>query len=390
MKRSGTHRLQYEYYGGLHYVSPTLQMKEIMKHTADLRSYIAPGAPATRHPCDGRESALRVEFGFTPKWYQQHLDIDFSEHWHEAPVYRGETVTAMRLELRKRFPDIPIAGDFENMSPVNLDGVYGGLLVAKIFGIPVEYYKDNWPATTHAYLSEEVIDKMSCPVLNESPVIDALMKQMDEIEKEAGKIHGYLNWQGVLNNAYRIRGPEILTDLIVNPGLARHLFEVIAETMIQGMRLVYARQAATGVQINHATVSNCLVNMVSPEQYQEFLLPYDRRISEAFPRFGVHNCAWNVDPYIESYATLTPLDYVDMGLHSNFSKARELFPDTRRAVMYTPMDLLNKSPETLRSDLTRIFQELGPCDIVMADIEAGTPDERVQEFWAMAQEISRS
>mgnify|MGYP000247429488 CR=1 FL=1 len=43
-----------------------------------LISYIAPGAPATRRPAQGNEPFMRSEIGFTPAWYRQHLDIDFT------------------------------------------------------------------------------------------------------------------------------------------------------------------------------------------------------------------------------------------------------------------------------------------------------------------------
>ncbi len=359
-----------------------------MKIQQGLRSYIAPSAPATRRPCDGTESSLRVEFGFTPRWFRQHTSVDFSERWHVDPLYRAETVTRMRKTLRQRFPTIPIGGAFEESAPGSLDGGYGALLVAAVFGIPMTYYADNWPAAAHDYLSKDQIKRMRAPRLEDAPVFVSLLEQMDALEEEYGRIEGYLNWQGVLNNAYRIRGPEILTDLLTEPELARHLFDIITETMINGMRLVYTRQEATGVQVRHATVSNCLVNMVSPQQYHDFLLPCDQRIADVYPRFGVHNCAWNVDPYIADYASITPLDYVDMGLDSDLAAARKLCPDTRRALMYTPMALTSKSPEALRADLTRVYQELGPCDVVMPDIEAGTPDERVLLFWEIAQEIA--
>ena len=54
--------------------------------------------------------------------------------------------------------------------------------------------------------------------------------------------------------------------------------------------------------------------------------------------------------------------------------------------MYTPTDLANKPLDTIRADLLRIRRELSPCDIVMADIEAGTPDERVLDFARIAEE----
>ena len=36
-----------------------------------------------------------------------------------------------------------------------------------------------------------------------------LFEQMDVIEAEAGKIHGYLVWHSVINNAFNIFGPDI-------------------------------------------------------------------------------------------------------------------------------------------------------------------------------------
>jgi len=291
----------------------------------------------------------------------------------------------MRRELQACFGPLGMEKQFALSPPGNLDGVYGAMLVTNIFGIQADYYTDNWPAARHDYLSVDEIVVMEPPQLQDNPAFVSILEQMDVIEREFGRIEGYLNWQGVLNNAYRIRGPEILSDMLCNPSLAIHLFEVITETMIAGMRSVYARQAATGVYVDHATVSNCLVNMVSPESYETLLKPWDQRIASEFQRFGIHNCAWNVDPYIEQYAKVTPLDYVDMGLSSSLENARKLCPAARRALMYTPMDLLQKSPESIQADLKRIFRELGPCDVVMADIDAETPDARVIEFATWAQ-----
>ena len=350
-----------------------------------LRSYIAPGAPATRTPCDGSEPALRIEFGFTPRWYHERLGIDFSERWHLDPLYRGETVTAMRRELARRFPGICFSSAGAHEIPATLDGVHGAMTMPMIFGVQAEYFPDNWPAAGHADRSPAEIAALEAPAsLQEVPVVAQLLEQMDVIEREFGRIEGYLNWQGVLNTAYRLRGPEILTDVLTDPGLARHLFDVVTRTMIDGMRLVYARQRKSGVNVRHATVSNCLVNMVSPAIYREFLLPCDARIASAFDTFGIHNCAWNVDPYIEDYATIHPLGYVDMGLESNLARAREHCPGARRALMYTPMDLANKPMDVICEDLHRIHRELGPCDVVMADIDHETPDQRIKDIDALA------
>lgn len=353
-----------------------------------LRSYIAPGAPATRRPCDGTESALRIEFGFTPRWYRERCGVDFSERWHLDPFYRRETIVAMRRELQRSFPELAVGAGNPDDVPANIDAVHGALFVSMLFGVPAEYYADNWPAARHAYLAPEAVAALEVPDFDNAPVFAQLMDQMDRIEEAFGRIEGYINWQGVLNTSYRLRGPDIFYDLLVDPPLARHLFETVAHTMIEGMRRVYARQRRSGVVVRHATVGNCLVNMVSPETYREHLLPWDRTIRGAFDHFGIHNCAWNVDPYIEDYAGVPSLGYVDMGLDSDLARARRLCPEARRAVMYTPMDLAAKPLDAIRDDLVRIHRDLGPCDVVMADIEYGTPDERVKAVAAMAEDIA--
>ena len=69
-------------------------------------------------------------------------------------------------------------------------------------------------------------------------------------------------------------------------------------------------------------------------------------------------------------------------------KARTLFPGGRRALMYTPMEVRDKTSAQLRVDLEQIARQYGPCDLVFADIESGTPDQRVLDLARMCEEIS--
>ncbi len=350
----------------------------VESRSGQLVSYIAPAAPATRRPATGHEPFLRPEFGFTPKWYRQTLDYEFGEHWHTDPWYRLYAAVAMRRELDRRFPGLDIGcGAGQSGPPDLLTGVFGGCLVAGIYGIPIRYSPDNWPACEARYLSADQVDRLTPPDLDSNAFFCGLIAQLERIGREFGRIEGYLNWQGVLNNAYRLRGEELFADMLLEPERAKHLFECVATTMMEGAWRVYGRQRQYGLDVRHFTVANCLVNMVSPEQYRELLLPYDRRIAEAFGLIGIHNCAWSATPYLQDYAKVPGVGYVDMGIDSDLAAARRLFPNARRAIMYTPMDLSNKAVGDIEADFERIACRYGPCDIVLADIEAGTPDERV-------------
>ncbi len=354
-----------------------------------LISYIAPSAPATRQPARGREPFLRPEIGFTPKWYRAVTGIDFGERWHTDPAYRRQSIVKMARELKKRFGSLGIGNVRDPEEPTDiLTGTFGASFVASIYGVPIDYQEDNWPWSTHQFLSDEEVSRLKPANLDSNPFFSDFLKQVDWIRRELGRVEGYINWQGVLNNAYRIRGENLFLDMVMEPERARHLFECVTTTMIEAAQRLYAIQRESGVEVQHFTVSNCLVNMVSPEHYHDLLLPCDRRIAEAFGLIGVHNCAWNADPYIEHYATLPEVAYVDMGMESELPRARQAFPATRRAIMYTPMDVANKTSAAIREDLERIARDYGPCDMVFADNELGTPDERILELVDFCERIS--
>lgn len=353
-------------------------------------SYIAPAAPARRQPATGKEPFIRPEIGFTPNWFRKALGFDFGEKWHKDPAYRRQTVLAMREELRKRFPGSRIGGIDKPDKPLDLlTGLYGGNVVAMIYGIEAVYAQDNWPNCRHDYLSKQDVQNLQPPDLDSNPVFQDIMKQVDWIEKSEGQVHGYLNWQGILNNSQRLRGEQIFMDLMDSPQMCRHLFDCIYSTMSEGIKRLHERQEKSGVKINFMTVSNCLVNMISPQQYREFFLPYDKKFQTEFGNIAVHNCAWNANPYLEDYSTIPRLGYVDMGIESDLARAKELIPDARRALMYTPMDLTNKPWKEVRADMEMIADQFGPCDIVAADIDVDTPDDRVKLLIDICDEISQ-
>lgn len=363
---------------------------QIVTHCGQLTSYIAPAAPATRRPATGQEPYLRAEVGFTPRWYRQRLGIDFGRQWHASPSLRGQGIRAMRAELRRRFAGTAIGGIDRPDSPLDLlTGALGACTVAAIYGVPIVYTNDNWPNCEHRWLSDAQLETLTPPDLSENPAFMELMSQLDAIAALEGRIEGYINWQGILNNAQRLRGQQLFLDMFDRPDSVRHLFDCVCTTMIEAARRVYARQAASGVSVGFFTVSNCLVNLISPAQYRDMVLPFDRRIAAAFHCIGIHNCAWTADPYLEHYAQVPHVGYIDMGLHSDLVRARQLFPQARRALMYTPMDLAGKDIAEIRQDLARVAADYGPCDIVAADIDADTPDEKVRQFVALCDELSR-
>ena len=128
--------------------------------------------------------------------------------------------------------------------------------------------------------------------------------------------------------------------------------------------------------------------MISPDDYTKHLLPFDQKLRSEFESFGIHNCAWVVDPYLDAYSRIPGLGYIDMGVTSNLAKAKQLFPNARRTVLYTAMDLVNKNEEEIHQDFEKIAQEIAPCDIGLPNVDLHVPDERVTFVMDLCDQLS--
>ncbi len=358
-----------------------------------LRNHIPISGPATREPCDGTEGSLRVSLGFVPKFFHDKLGVDFSHKWHNDPVYRYETLVEMKTCLNECFPDVPyFVPKFENgieSTSGTISAVYGIQTIPSLYGIEMIYAKDDWPNSKNGQLiPKEELENLSPIDLQSAPTFQNLMSQMDTIEQKYGKINGYLNYQGILNIAFKLRGADIFTDMLDEPEFAKFLFAHIADTIMRTSKAIQARQRSSGFEVDLLSMSNCVMNMVSPDMYDEFIKPLDKMLSTEYQRFGIHTCNWNITPYIDRLSDIEKLGYIDMGMISDMKKVREVFPHSRRAVLYTPISLQDKSMDEIAKDIQKIYDELAPCDLVMADITADTPIEKVNEFLALADSIS--
>lgn len=358
-----------------------------------LRNHIPISGPARREPTDGTETAMRVSLGFEPDWFARRRKVDFGQQWHTDPYYRHVTLVKMKAELHRAFPSVPYWNPTDETDTWTLSGCYGAYVMNRVFGFDLEYAPTGWPwpkvETKGAVSMEEFIEMDVHDLLN-GPFIEELFNQMDIIEKEAGKIHGYLNWQGVLNNAFNLQGQNIFVDMMIKPEVVHNFFNLICDVMIGFAQKVQARQRQSGFYINQLSVSNCTVSMISPKHYREFVFPYDNKIAQSFERFGVHTCNWDVTPYADALQVLPNVGYLDMGMVSDMKHIRDMFPQARRAVMYSPVALHSAPLAAIRQDMEQIYTELAPCDVVMADIQAITPDSRVNELLNICRDIEEN
>ena len=329
---------------------------------------------------------VKIHVSFSPDWFSQRMNLDYGERWHRDPAYRRDSFVAMAEALNREFPQLRLGG-----TP---DSIRGGIsqidtcaLMAELFGQDPLFSRDKWPENRMVLLNDEAAYRLEVPDIKAHPVYENLMRQIEIIEREWGAVDGELNYQGVLNTAFRLRGEQIFLDMIIEPQRAHRVLDVVCRTMIALVDAVYALQEQTGVRKDYFVTSNCVVNMISENHYREFVMPYDRRLSEHYLHFGIHNCGWTVDTYARAYSEIGKLGYLDFGLRSNFEVLRELFPNTLLAVILNPEDVLGRSPSQIERDLRRMKEAAGPFRIILGSLDGSTDSEEVRGLFRIASSV---
>jgi hypothetical protein len=333
---------------------------------------------------DDRRPMIHV--GFTPRWFAQHMDIDYGPAWHRDPLVRLASMRRMGEVLNERFPALRPGGRPETMRG-SIHQVQTCGFMAALFGQDILYRRDAWPVNHGALLSAAEADALRVPDFRAHPLYLNLMEQMDLIEREWGPIEGELNYQGVLNTAFRLRGDAIFTDMVEAPERAHHVLDVVCDTMLAFSGDVAARQRASGVRREAFVTGNCVVNMISGDFYREFVMPRDIRLAQATRRFGIHNCAWRVDPYVAAYASVGEPSYLDFGMTTDLAALPGAFPQATLAAMIHPVALMRTTPEELGAELARLHAAIPRGHVIVADIEAGTPDESVVDVYRLAAKL---
>lgn len=354
--------------------------------SAPIYPYIPFASSLVWNRLQGDPSAVKVHASFSPDWFTARMGLDLGLSWHTDPVHRRASFVAMARALNAEFPRLRLGGDAEAIRG-GLSQIHTCAPVAALFGQDIVYARDAWPENRGSLLDDAAADALEAPDFASGPLFADLMRQMDEIEREWGAVDGELNYQGVLNTAFRLRGEAIFTDMAVAPERAHHVLDVVCETTMRFADAVYARQARTGVTKDYFVTSNCVVNMISEAHYREFVMPCDRRLSGHYPGFGVHNCGWKVDAYAQAYAEIRPLDYLDFGIQSDLDSLRRLFPLTTLTVILNPDDVIGRRRDEVRRTLESLREALGRCRIIIGSLDGRTRSEEIISFFDAVSDV---
>jgi hypothetical protein len=339
---------------------------------------------------------IPVNVVFSPSWWRRHYGISFEEPFYLDVETRIRNDVLMRRALFERFgleePDPrprPIIGSMH---------IAGGFVLPALLGVPIRFSEDQaaWPMPRN--LDRQAILSLRAVDIQKTWPMSVLIAQMDRLEEDFGYVVGDLNTAGIVNTSVELRGNDLFLDLLEDPELTDHLFQVVAEMQVRVGQCLRARTGTTSIAVNRSILdvdpaihltSNCSVSMISPALYEQRVLPHEMYAAERLAPYGIHHCGGNLQKYAPAYSRM-PVRFFDVGWGSDAGECARLFPDAFLNLRMNPVRLLQSAPTEVYREVQDLLRscgrrnQVGMCCINM---DAETPDANVRAMFQAARDF---
>jgi uroporphyrinogen-III decarboxylase len=238
----------------------------------------------------------------------------------------ADPLVMLHAELNALRPHLEIEDD--RVPTVRIQ--FGTAQVAAAFGCSIVVPENNLPAAgSHVLARAEDVRTLPMPSLDAGWY--GKLAEWTALWKEhlpEGVHIQHPDIQSAFNSAHLIRGNDILTDFFDDPESLGLLLDKVTDFMINITRHTKAMISNDAdwffdwgsLWKGFARISNCTMQMISPELYREHVLPRDVRFFEAVGGGRMHYCGITgavIDEYLK-VAPITGLDF-DATRHDFFA-----------------------------------------------------------------------
>lgn len=344
---------------------------------------------------------LKYDITFHPSWWHKYAGIDFTQDFFDEPEYRMECDLKMKKALYEHFGDYGIGEKDPVKRPIlGTDFLAAGYLYSELMGCEIRYEPDNSPQVVCMDLDEDEIEDIVCPDLDKSPVWARTQKQIDYLLDKYGRVDAHVNLMGIQNIAMDLMGQNVMMAYYTAPDEIRALLQKITDMSIDIGKRFYAlsKDVSGGVTAivqqttpgNYVT-SNCSVEMVSNQIYEDFLLDYDTQLANVFTNFGIHHCGKSMEHVVEGYSKVPNLIFAEVGAFSDIRKVREVLPDVFLNARYSPVRLgkatQNEVKEEVRDMVLGGMNGAGQISTSCVGIDANVSDRQIRYYLQTCKEL---
>ena len=248
------------------------------------------------------------------------------------------------------------------------------------FGVDIVFPDDSLPLRTAPLLAEpDDLRGLDPPDPCTGRRMSDRLAAVRDLREQVGGEVPVMGWvEGALAEAAVLRGDSaLLLDLYDRPGYVRDLLDLCAEVAIAFAQA----QVEAGADI--VGLGDAIASQVSPRMYQEFALPYERRIFDAVHEKGalgrLHICGSTT--HLLPLMSQSGADIIDLDWMVDIRLAAETFGDYPVVCgNFDPVAImLQGTPEQVRDATLYCLRWGGPRAISGAgcEIPDGTPHENL-------------
>ncbi len=342
---------------------------------------------------------LPVDIVLAPEWWYKNEKITFDRDFFFHPLKRVEAEQQMEKVLYHRWGKFGLGQHREQARPeIGAVHLAAGYLLSEMLGCEVNYSEAHPPQVLPAH---QELRNISVDEAFRSDAFRRVSQLTDSLKKKYGFLTGDINWGGILNIAMDLRGENIFLDMMMIPDEVNEYFSGIAGVIEKFTDFLQSETGSTSISVNRGVRlldkpvllhSECSHTMISEDDYETYLLPYDQKWSEKRP-FGIHYCGSDPHRMAASFAKIPHLDFLDVGWGGDLKVLREYLPDTFMSIRLSPVEIARQSNDEIRETIVRLVRDsgnpylTGVCCINMDD---SVSDDRITTIFETVEELRRS
>ncbi len=333
---------------------------------------------------------LPADIVLAPEWWNKNAGITFDRDFFFHPLKRVEEEQRMEKILYARWGKYGLGNHKGKIRPeIGAVHLASGYLLQEMAGCKVEYSEAHPPLVLTAH---QEIRGLNTDEIFRSKAFKEFLYLTDKLKSKFGYLSGDVNWGGILNIAMDLHGEDVFADMMMTPDEVKRYFADIAAVIEKFTGYLTDLTGSTSISVNRNVRhlqqpvflhSECSHTMISEDDYENFLLPFDQEWSKKRP-FGIHYCGSDPHRMVSSFSKIPHLDFLDVGWGGDVKLLREHLPYTFLNIRLSPVELARQTNDEIRSTITILVHEsanpylTGICCINMDD---SVTDDRIDTIF---------
>jgi hypothetical protein len=298
---------------------------------------------------------VNIEASVSKGWLHKHGGFSFTEEYYIDPVYRWGQDRKINLYIKEKFPRFAIYNMEANLvqakyvkeNHVLVGAIQPNMILASLLGAKFSFFEDK-DADVMGKPLEFISDSKELPspaTILSHPLIKDLEKQMQQIRKTRPDLKvippffwdesGRATIHGIITTSLKLTGDNIMVLMMSDPELTHAIHQWIVDAYVI---LINHFASLGGLTIFSVHVGECAGTMISPELYEEFIVPYISQLGSRLGGVRLHSCGIS-DHLIIAMSHVTNLRIIDTGSGTSVGRIREIMGRDFEIHIAPPMEL---------------------------------------------------